>query len=170
MAENMVSGSSMRPGDVLTMYGGKTVEVLNTDAEGRLVLADALVMATEAKPDVVLDAATLTGHMVLALGERVGGVIGTDDVVDDVLAAGTRAGEAHWPMPIPEEMDERIRSSKVADLLAARLDPLGRRPVRRRVPARVHRRPALGAPRHRRPGLQLRQPDGHGPTAAPASA
>ncbi|WP_248581283.1 leucyl aminopeptidase [Nocardioides sp. InS609-2] len=116
MAENMVSGSSVRPGDVLSMYGGTTVEVLNTDAEGRLVLADALVMATEAKPDVVLDTATLTGHMVVALGERVGGVIGTDGIVDDVLAAGARAGEAHWPMPIPEEMDERIHSSKVADL------------------------------------------------------
>ncbi|WP_426246655.1 leucyl aminopeptidase [Nocardioides sp. LHG3406-4] len=116
MAENMVSGSSVRPGDVLTMYGGTTVEVLNTDAEGRLVLADALVMATEAKPDVLLDAATLTGHMVLALGERVGGVIGTDGIVDDVLAAGARAGEAHWPMPIPEDMEERIHSSKVADL------------------------------------------------------
>ena len=116
MAENMVSGRSVRPGDVLTMYGGTTVEVLNTDAEGRLVLADALVMATEAEPDVVLDAATLTGHMVLALGERVGGVMGVGEVVDAVLAAGERAGEAQWPMPIPEEMGERIRSSKVADL------------------------------------------------------
>jgi leucyl aminopeptidase len=116
MAENMVSGSSVRPGDVLSMYGGRTVEVLNTDAEGRLVLADALVMATEAKPDVVLDAATLTGHMVVALGDKVGGVMGSEAVVDDVLAAGRRAGEALWPMPIPEEMDERIHSSKVADL------------------------------------------------------
>ena len=116
MAENMVSGSSVRPGDVLSMYGGTTVEVTNTDAEGRLVLADALVMAIEAEPDVVLDAATLTGHMVLALGERVGGVIGSDGVADDVVLAGARAGETHWRMPIPEEMDERIHSSKVADL------------------------------------------------------
>jgi leucyl aminopeptidase len=116
MAENMVSGSSTRPGDVLTMYGGTTVEVLNTDAEGRLILADALVRATEQKPDVILDVATLTGHMVLALGERVGGVLGSQDVVDDVVAAGETAGEAQWPMPIPEAMTERIRSSKIADL------------------------------------------------------
>jgi leucyl aminopeptidase len=116
MAENMVSGSATRPGDVLTMYGGTTVEVLNTDAEGRLILADALVRATEQKPDVILDVATLTGHMVLALGERIGGVLGTEEVVEAVVAAGTEAGEAQWPMPIPESMNERIRSSKIADL------------------------------------------------------
>jgi leucyl aminopeptidase len=117
MAENMVSGSAMRPGDVLTTYGGRTVEVQNTDAEGRLILADALVRATEVKPDVILDVATLTGHMVLALGGRVGGVMGSDDVVAAVLAAGETAGEAHWPMPIPEDMVERVRSSKIADLM-----------------------------------------------------
>ncbi len=117
MAENMVSGSATRPGDVLSMYGGKTVEVLNTDAEGRLILADGLGRATEVKPDVVIDVATLTGHMVLALGDRVGGVMGSEDVVDDVLAAGTTAGEAHWPMPLPEQMTERVRASKIADLL-----------------------------------------------------
>jgi leucyl aminopeptidase len=117
MAENMVSGTATRPGDVLTMYGGRTVEVLNTDAEGRLILADALVRATELKPDVILDVATLTGHMVLALGDRVGAVLGSEDVVDAVLAAGVTAGEAHWPMPIPEEMVERVNASKIADLL-----------------------------------------------------
>lgn len=116
MAENMVSGSAVRPGDVLTMYGGTTVEVLNTDAEGRLILGDALVRATEVKPDVILDVATLTGHMVVALGDKVAGVMGSDDVVADVLAASETAGEPHWPMPIPEAMDERIRSSKIADL------------------------------------------------------
>jgi leucyl aminopeptidase len=116
MAENMVSGSSVRPGDVLSMYGGTTVEVLNTDAEGRLVLADALVRATEQKPDVILDVATLTGHMVVALGDRVAGVLGSEDVVDDVLAAATTAGEEMWPMPIPESMEERIKGSKIADL------------------------------------------------------
>ena len=103
-----MSGSATRPGDVLKIYGGTTVEVLNTDAEGRLVLADGLVRATELEPDVILDVATLTGHMVLALGERVGGVMGTDSVVDDVLAAGEAAGESHWPMPLPEEMAERV--------------------------------------------------------------
>ena len=116
MAENMVSGSSVRPGDVITMYGGTTVEVLNTDAEGRLVLGDALVMASEAKPDVILDVATLTGHMVVALGDRVAGVMGSPDVVDGVLGASRTAGEEHWPMPIPEAMDERIHSSRIADL------------------------------------------------------
>ena len=116
MAENMVSGAATRPGDVLRMYGGKTVEVLNTDAEGRLILADALVRASEQNPDVILDVATLTGHMVVALGDRVAGVMGSDGVVDEVLAAAATAGEEMWPMPIPEEMDERIKSSKVADL------------------------------------------------------
>ena len=116
MAENMVSGSSIRPGDVLTMYGGTTVEVLNTDAEGRLILADALVRATELKPDIVVDVATLTGHMVLALGDRVGGVLGSEDVVEAVVAAGRTAGEPQWHMPIPDAMIERIHSSKVADL------------------------------------------------------
>jgi leucyl aminopeptidase len=116
MAENMLSGSSIRPGDVLTMYGGTTVEVLNTDAEGRLVLGDALVMATEKKPDVILDVATLTGHMVVALGDKVAGVMGSPEVVDAVLAAAEHAGEESWPMPIPESMDERIHSSRIADL------------------------------------------------------
>ncbi|CAI9419201.1 leucyl aminopeptidase [Nocardioides sp. T2.26MG-1] len=116
MAENMLSGSAVRPGDVLTMYGGTTVEVLNTDAEGRLILADALVRATEAQPDVIVDVATLTGHMVVALGDRVAGVMGSADVVDDVLAAAATAGEEMWPMPIPEAMRERITSSRIADL------------------------------------------------------
>ncbi|SDJ70904.1 leucyl aminopeptidase [Nocardioides sp. YR527] len=116
MAENMVSGSSYRPGDVVTHYGGTTVEVSNMDAEGRMVLADALVRATEVSPDLIIDVATLTGHMVMALGDRVSGVLGSEDVVDRVLAAADVAGEQMWPMPIPEWMDERIRSSKVADL------------------------------------------------------
>jgi leucyl aminopeptidase len=117
MAENMVSGSATRPGDVLTMYGGKTVEVLNTDAEGRLILADGLVRATEVKPDVLLDVATLTGHMVLALGDRVGGVMGSEAIVEDVLAAGKTAGESHWAMPLPESIIERVKASKIADIL-----------------------------------------------------
>ncbi|MEP9364670.1 leucyl aminopeptidase [Nocardioides sp. CN2-186] len=116
MAENMVSGSATRPGDVLSMYGGTTVEISNTDAEGRLVLGDALVRATEQKPDVILDVATLTGHMVVALGDRVSGVMGSPEVVDDVLAAAAVAGEEMWPMPIPEAMTDRIHSSKIADL------------------------------------------------------
>jgi leucyl aminopeptidase len=116
MAENMISGSSVRPGDVLTIRGGTTVEVQNTDAEGRLVLADALVRATEVEPDVIVDVATLTGHMVMALGDKVTGVLGSPEVVDRVLAAAEVAGEESWPMPIPDPIVERVHSSKVADL------------------------------------------------------
>jgi leucyl aminopeptidase len=116
MAENMLSGSAMRPGDILRMYGGTTVEVLNTDAEGRLVLADALGRAVEQGPDVVLDVATLTGHMVVALGDRVSGVMGSEEIVADVLAAAEEAGEEMWPMPLPEAIVERVHGSKIADL------------------------------------------------------
>lgn len=116
MAENMISGSAMRPGDVMTARNGRTVEIINTDAEGRLILCDAFVMATEEKPDILVDIATLTGHMVVALGERVAGVLGDDEVVAGLESAAAGAGEAVWRMPIPEEMSERLRSSKVADL------------------------------------------------------
>ena len=116
MAENMISGDATRPGDVVTIYGGRTVEVQNTDAEGRLVLADALVKAGESDPDVLVDVATLTGAMVVALGDKVAGVMGVEEVVGDVLAAAERAGEQAWAMPIPEQMHERVRSSKIADL------------------------------------------------------
>jgi leucyl aminopeptidase len=116
MAENMVSGSATRPGDVLSIYGGKTVEVSNTDAEGRLVLADAIVRATERQPDVLIDVATLTGHMVVALGDKVSGVMGSEDVVADVLSAARSAGEEMWHMPIPDGMKDRVTSSKIADL------------------------------------------------------
>ncbi len=116
LAENMVSGSSMRPGDVLTIYGGKTVEVLNTDAEGRLVLADGLVRATEQKPDVIVDVATLTGHMMQALGNKVGAVFGSEEVVGSLVAAGRATGEKHWPMPIPQDVVDRVHGSKLADL------------------------------------------------------
>jgi leucyl aminopeptidase len=127
MAENMVSGDATRPGDVLTMYGGRTVEVLNTDAEGRLVLADALVLATESKPDVVVDVATLTGACVTALGDRVAGVMGNNEaLVEQTVAAGERAGEALWPLPIPPEMPEKVRTySTVADLMQHNVDTHG---------------------------------------------
>jgi leucyl aminopeptidase len=127
MAENMVSGSSTRPGDVLTMYGGKTVEVLNTDAEGRLVLGDALVLAVEAEPDLIVDVATLTGACSTALGDRVGGALGNDDaLVAQAVAAGARAGEMYWPLPISAEMPEKVRTySKVADLMQHNVDLYG---------------------------------------------
>ena len=127
MAENMVSGDATRPGDVLTMYGGATVEVLNTDAEGRLVLGDALVLATESKPDLIIDVATLTGACVSALGDRVAGVLGNDDeLVDRTVAAGARAGEVLWPLPITPEMPEKVRTaSTIADLMQHNVDGYG---------------------------------------------
>lgn len=114
-AENMPGGNAQRPGDVLTTYGGRTIEVLNTDAEGRLVLADVLVRAAEDKPDVVLDIATLTGAAVVALGHRTAGVMGDDQVRDAVKAAADRAGEEFWPMPLPEELRAPL-DSIVADI------------------------------------------------------
>ncbi|WP_232677033.1 leucyl aminopeptidase [Nocardioides sp. R-C-SC26] len=116
LAENMVGAGAMRPGDVVTIHGGTTVEVWNTDAEGRLVLADALVMAVDDAPDLLLDVATLTGHMVVALGDKVSGVLGDDEPVRAVLSAAERAGEEMWHMPIPEVMRERVTSSRIADL------------------------------------------------------
>jgi leucyl aminopeptidase len=118
MAENMPSGAASRPSDVLTMYGGKTVEVLNTDAEGRLVLGDALVRASEDEPDLIVDVATLTGACVVALGTKVAGVFANNDATRDrIIAAAGSAGEPMWPMPIPPEMLEKLQQhSKVADL------------------------------------------------------
>jgi leucyl aminopeptidase len=117
LAENMPSGSATRPGDVLTMYGGKTVEVLNTDAEGRLVLADGITAANGDKPDLIVDVATLTGACVVALGQRVSGVFSNDDdLLDELPRTAERAGEAMWPLPIPDDMSEKLRSTKVADL------------------------------------------------------
>jgi leucyl aminopeptidase len=127
MAENMPSGSAARPSDVLTMYGGKTVEVLNTDAEGRLVLGDALVRASEDQPDLIVDVATLTGACVVALGTKVAGAFAnTDTARDRVVDAAIAAGEAMWPLPIPSEMLEKLRShSKVADLANITGEPWG---------------------------------------------
>jgi leucyl aminopeptidase len=116
LAENMPSGKATRPGDVLTMYGGKTVEVLNTDAEGRLVLADGITTANAGKPDLIVDVATLTGAQLVALGTRTAGVMANDDAVRDrVVAAAGRAGEAAWPMPLPDELRKGLDSA-VADI------------------------------------------------------
>jgi leucyl aminopeptidase len=111
-AENMPSGTAQRPGDVLTTYGGTTVEVLNTDAEGRLILADALGMAAEESPDLIVDVATLTGAQRIALGSRTAGVMANaDDARDQVLQAATAAGEAMWPMPLPEDLRSSLDSA-----------------------------------------------------------
>jgi leucyl aminopeptidase len=115
MAENMPSGSSYRPADVLRMRGGKTVEVVNTDAEGRLILADAIVRAGEDNPDYLIETSTLTGAQVVALGQRTAAVMGEAALVDRVVAAGTEVGEPMWPMPLPEDVKAELRS-EVADL------------------------------------------------------
>ena len=115
IAENMPSGSALRPGDVITVKGGKTVEVLNTDAEGRLVLADGLVAAAEEQPDLIVDVATLTGAALVALGNRYVGTMGDDALVAQVVAAGSRAGENLWPMPIPSEL-RPLLASDIADI------------------------------------------------------
>jgi leucyl aminopeptidase len=116
MAENMPSGTAQRPSDVITIYGGQTVEVLNTDAEGRLVLADALARSAEDSPDLVIDLATLTGAQLVALGPRIMGVMANDDDLrEGIVDAAERAGESAWPMPLPAELRKGLEST-VADI------------------------------------------------------
>lgn len=115
MAENMPGGRAYRPGDVIAQYGGTTVEILNTDAEGRLILADALVRACEDEPTHLIDTATLTGAQLIALGGRTPGVLGTDEFRDRVSELSREVGEGGWSMPIPEELAEGLKSP-VADL------------------------------------------------------
>ncbi|RDG31151.1 leucyl aminopeptidase [Streptomyces corynorhini] len=116
LAENMPSGTATRPGDVLRMYSGKTVEVLNTDAEGRLVLADALTRASEEHPDAIVDVATLTGAMMLALGNRTFGIMANDDAFRTTLhELAEEAGEASWPMPLPADLRKGM-DSPTADI------------------------------------------------------
>jgi leucyl aminopeptidase len=115
-AENMPSGNAIRPSDVLTMRGGKTVEVLNTDAEGRLVMADAIVRASEESAAAIVDVATLTGAQLVALGSRIYAVMGNDDDLRaEILDAADTAGEQAWPMPLPDELRKSL-DSEIADL------------------------------------------------------
>jgi len=116
LAENMPGGNAIRPSDVLTMFGGKTVEVLNTDAEGRLVLADAIVAAGAEDPDAIVDVATLTGAQVLALGHRTAAVMSNDEEFRVQLeSAAERAGEDFWPMPLPAHLRKSM-DTQVADI------------------------------------------------------
>ncbi|WP_375430505.1 leucyl aminopeptidase [uncultured Friedmanniella sp.] len=125
MAENLPSDTAYRPSDVLTMYGGTTVENGNTDAEGRLVMADALARAGEDKPDLVVDVATLTGACIVALGDRTSGLMATDDeTADRILDAAEAAGEDFWQLPIPKETRGKL-DSKVADLRSTGGDRYG---------------------------------------------
>ncbi|WP_074045452.1 leucyl aminopeptidase [Dermacoccus nishinomiyaensis] len=116
LAENMTGADAQRPGDVIRMHDGTTVEIDNTDAEGRLVMADGLCYATEEEPDLIIDIATLTGAAVLALGNRTAAIVGNNDEVrDELIAASERVDEHMWPMPLLEHLRPSI-DSEVADL------------------------------------------------------
>jgi leucyl aminopeptidase len=116
MVENMPSGTAIRPGDVLKIRNGKTVEVLNTDAEGRLILADALSLASEDAPDAIIDLATLTGACMVALGDKIAGLMSNDESWNDqVRQAANATGESVWPLPLPKEY-RKLLDSEVADL------------------------------------------------------
>ncbi len=116
LAENMPSGTAQRPGDVVTMGNGTTVEIINTDAEGRLVLADAMCLAQEEDPEAIVDIATLTGAAIVALGKRTAAVLANDEELQgEVAGAATRVGEPIWPMPIAQEIRATM-DSQVADL------------------------------------------------------
>ena len=154
MAENMPSDTAYRPGDVLRMYGGRTVEVLNTDAEGRLVLADAIVRAAEDDPDYLIETSTLTGAQMVALGLRTAGVMGSDEFRDRVAAHARACGEDGWAMPLPEHIRPDL-DSRVADLANVTGARWGGMLVaatflREFVPAGL----PVGAHRHRGAGLQ----------------
>jgi leucyl aminopeptidase len=115
MAENMPSGTAYRPGDVITMFNGKRVEVLNTDAEGRMVLGDAMARACQDGTDYLFETSTLTGGQVISLGKRIAGVMGTPETCERVKAAGEAVGEPAWPMPLPDDVRKGM-DSDVADI------------------------------------------------------
>ena len=123
--ENMPSGTAVKPGDVVTSHLGKTIEVIDTDAEGRLILCDALSWARRYRPAAVIDIATLTGAIVVALGHAASGVMGSDDaLVDEVREAGERAGERVWPLPLWDEYRDLMKSD-IADVKNAGGRPAG---------------------------------------------
>ncbi|MGK5113414.1 leucyl aminopeptidase [Geodermatophilus sp. CPCC 205506] len=124
IAENLPSGTAYRPADVVTFRNGKRAEITNTDAEGRVVLADAIARAAEDAPDYLLETATLTGAQLVALGSRTSGVMGSDELRDTVVAASRRSGESMWPMPMPAELRKGL-DSPVADFVNANADRMG---------------------------------------------
>ncbi len=125
LAENMPGGAAQRPSDIITIFGGKTVEVLNTDAEGRLVLADGMARSAGDHPDLLVDVATLTGAATVALGRRTAGVMGSaDPLAAEVAAVMREAGEPAWAMPLPEELRKGLDST-VADLANVSADRNG---------------------------------------------
>jgi leucyl aminopeptidase len=124
IAENLPSGSAYRPADVVTFRNGKKAEITNTDAEGRVVLADAIARAAEDRPDILLETSTLTGAQLVALGGRTAGVMGEDGLRDAVVAASKRSGEPMWAMPLPAEL-RRGMDSPIADFVNSTADRLG---------------------------------------------
>ena len=158
MVENMPSGTAYHPSDVLRMYDGSTVEVGDTDAEGRIILADAVARAAEDDPDYLIEASTLTGAQIIALGPKLIGAMGTEAWRDEVVAAARAAGEGIWPMPLTADLRTRL-DSPVADMANIASERwggmlLGGRFLGEFVPDG----PALGAPGHRRPGVQPGRP------------
>ena len=116
LCENMPSGSAVKPGDILTSYNGKTIEIISTDAEGRVILADALSYAHKFHPDVIIDLATLTGACSIALGEEIAGLFANEKILaDQLLAAGKETGERLWELPLAKEYEELLKSP-VADI------------------------------------------------------
>lgn len=117
LVENMPSGTATRPGDIITTYSGKTVEIGNTDAEGRLILADTIAyMLKTCKPDIVLDLATLTGACIVALGEKIAGTFSRDDqLAESIVTAGAKTHERCWRLPLPDDYKEMLKS-EVADI------------------------------------------------------
>ncbi len=114
--ENLPSGHALRPGDVIRSHSGKTVEVLNTDAEGRLILADALNYAARYEPEAMVDVATLTGACVVALGHHAIGLMGNDEaLVEEIREVGQRSGERVWPLPLWSEYRDQL-DSEIADI------------------------------------------------------
>ena len=114
--DNMTGGAAQRPGDVYVARDGTTIEVLNTDAEGRLILADALVMASEEEPDAIIDVATLTGACLVALGDKIAGLMGTsDELVVELQSAAEATGERVWHLPLPEDYRAQLDST-IADI------------------------------------------------------
>ncbi len=149
LVENMPDGNAQRPGDVVKTMSGQTVEVINTDAEGRLVLADALWYCQDRfKPKLMIDLATLTGAIIIALGKDLGGMFCNDDALaENLMAASKASADALWRMPMPAQYEKQIESG-VADMKNVGTAP-GRLDHRGAVHPALRQRPSLGAPRYR---------------------
>ena len=157
--ENMPSGRATKPGDIVTSMSGQTIEMLNTDAEGRLILADALTYAERYEPEAVVDIATLTGAMVIALGHVASGVFSNNETLARALvAAGDDAYDRAWQLPLWDDYQDGL-ASNFADF--ANIAGASRRQHHGRVlPVALHQEVRLGAPRHRRHRVEGRQGQG----------